>query len=100
MKETIDELNKSLVASVGDLVATVNSIKAQIAEITKSISTVTEEVTSVKGNFDEFGKRVDELEDATAIRKSGDLGGVVQETKIQKRSMWGGRFLNSADLYR
>jgi uncharacterized protein YoxC len=81
-------------------VATVKSINDQIAELTKSIANVNEEIKNIKGNVEEFGKRVDSVEDDTAIRKSGDLGGVVQENKIQKRSMWGGRFLNSADLYR
>lgn len=71
----------------------------EIADLKKGVTTVTEEVTAVKGNLEEFGKRVDGLEDETAVRKSGDLGGVVQGTQIKKGSMWGGRFLNSADLY-
>jgi uncharacterized protein YoxC len=100
VKTSVEEVSKSVTAAVGDLVATVQSINEQIAELQKGIAKVTEEVTAVKSNAEEFGKRVDSLEDDTAIRKSGDLGGVVQENKIQKRSMWGGRFLNSADLYR
>ena len=100
VKTSVEEVSKSVTAAVGDLVATVKSINEQIAELQKGIAKVTEEVTAVKNNAEEFGKRVDSLEDDTAIRKSGDLGGVVQENKIQKRSMWGGRFLNSADLYR
>ena len=78
----------------------VKSINEQLAELTKSVAKVTEEVTTVKSNVEEFGKRVDAVEDDTAIRKSGDLGGVVQGNKIKKGSMWGGRFLNTADLYR
>jgi uncharacterized protein YoxC len=100
VKISVEEVSKSVTAAVGDLAATVKSINEQLAELTKSVAKVTEEVTSVKGNVEEFGKRVDSLEDDTAIRKSGDLGGVVQGTKIKKGSMWGGRFLNTADLYR
>ena len=100
VKTSVEEVSKSVTAAVGDLVATVKSINDQIAELQKSVAKVNEEVTTMKNNAEEFGKRVDSLEDDTAIRKSGDLGGVVQENKIQKRSMWGGRFLNSADLYR
>jgi len=100
VKTSVEEVSKSVTAAVGDLVATVKSINEQIAELQKGVAKVTEEVTAIKSNAEEFGKRVDSLEDDTAVRKSGDLGGVVQENKIQKRSMWGGRFLNSADLYR
>jgi len=42
---------------------------------------------------------MDQVEADTAVRKSGDLGGIVQEVQMNK-SMWGGRFLSSADLYR
>lgn len=100
VKTSVEEVSKSVTAAVGELAATVKSINEQLAELTKSVAKVTEEVTTVKGNVEEFGKRVDAVEDDTAIRKSGDLGGVVQGNKIKKGSMWGGRFLNNADLYR
>ena len=100
VKVSVEEISKSVTTAVGDLAATVKSINEQLAELTKSVAKVTEEVTTVKSNVEEFGKRVDAVEDDTAIRKSGDLGGVVQGNKIKKGSMWGGRFLNTADLYR
>ncbi len=100
VKISVEEISKSVTAAVGELAATVKSINEQLAELTKSVAKVTEEVTTVKSNVEEFGKRVDAVEDDTAIRKSGDLGGVVQGNKIKKGSMWGGRFLNTADLYR
>jgi hypothetical protein len=52
--------------------------------------------------FDEFGKRVDAVEADTAFRKSGDLGEIVQETEPEQvqKSLWGGRFLKTADLFR
>jgi uncharacterized protein YoxC len=84
---------------VSELVSTIKSLNEEIASIKKSVDTVSQDVTGVKGNLEEFGQRVDGLEDETAVRKSGDLGGVVQGNTIRKGSMWGGRFLNSADLY-
>jgi len=99
VQASVNEVSKSVVAAVEELAAAVKSINDKVAEMTKGIESVKEEVTGVKNNVEEFGKRVDAVEDDTAVRKSGDLGGVVQQ-KIQKRSMWGGRFLNSADLYR
>ena len=97
--KAVDEIKVSVTEAVSELVSTIKSLNAEIADLKKGVTTVTEEVAAVKGNLEEFGKRVDGLEDETAVRKSGDLGGVVQGTQIKKGSMWGGRFLNSADLY-
>jgi len=100
VQESIDEVQNTVASALGDLVATVKSLNDKMLELQKSIASAQDEIKSVKGNVEEFGKRVDSLEDDTAVRKSGDLGGVVQEEKITKKAMWGGRFLNTADLYR
>jgi hypothetical protein len=105
--EAVAEIKNSLTNAFGDLAATVKSLHDQIAALSKSIDTVSSEVKSVsgevndvKGVFNEFGKRVDAVEQDTAFRKSGDLGEIVQfePTKVQK-SLWGGRFLTNADLF-
>ena len=90
---------KESVAAIAELATVVKGIADQVAEMQKSLEGVSQEVNVVKGNVAEFGERVAEVEADTAVRKSGDLGGIVQENKTEK-SMWGGRFLNSADLYR
>ena len=97
--KAVDEIKVSVTEAVSELVSTIKSLNEEIAGIKKSVDTTNEEISAVKGNLEDFGKRVDGLEDDTAVRKSGDLGGIVQGTKITKGSMWGGRFLNSADLY-
>jgi hypothetical protein len=99
LAKAIDEVKVSVTEAVSELVSTIKSLNEEIASIKKSVNAVAEDVTGVKGNLEEFGQRVDGLEDETAVRKSGDLGGVVQGNTIRKGSMWGGRFLNSADLY-
>jgi len=105
--EAVAEIKNSLTNAFGDLAATVKSLHDQIAALSKSIDTVSGEVKAVsgevndvKGVFNEFGKRVDAVEQDTAFRKSGDLGEIVQfePTKVQK-SLWGGRFLKSTDLF-
>jgi hypothetical protein len=63
---------------------------------------VQNEVTASKDVFNEFGKRVDAVEADTAFRKSGDLGEIVQyqpENQVEK-SLWGGSFLKTTDLFR
>jgi len=97
--KAFEEIKVSVADAVSELAETIKSLNTQVAEMKTSMNTVAEEVTAVKGNIEEFGKRVDSLEDDTAVRKSGDLGGVAEKT-IKKGSMWGGRFLNAADLYR
>jgi len=102
LAKSLDEVKAlvaSTVGSVAELAGVVKSIAAQLADVKKSVDGVNEEVGVVKGNVAEFGERVEAAEADTAVRKSGDLGGIVQEEKIEK-SMWGGRFLSSADLYR
>lgn len=99
LAKAVSEIKDSVADAIADLAAVVKGIADQVAEVKKSLDGVSEEVNVVKGNVTEFGERIDEVEADTAVRKSGDLGGIVQENKI-KKSMWGGRFLNSADLYR
>jgi hypothetical protein len=93
-------INESLTNAFGDLAATIKSLNEQVAAVTKSVDSVTSEVNTIKGNFNEFGKRVDAVEQDTAFRKSGDLGEIVQfEPVMVQKSLWGGRFLTNTDLF-
>ena len=105
----IVDIKEVVTKAFSDLTAVVQAQAEQIAELSKSLINATSEITSVKNeienaksNFDEFGKRVDAVEADTAFRKSGDLGEIVQdqpETQVEK-SLWGGRFLKTADLFK
>jgi archaellum component FlaC len=106
--DAVTEIKNSLTNAFGDLSATVKSLHEQIVALNKSLNVVSgevkavsDEVKDVKGTFNEFGKRVDLVEQDTAFRKSGDLGEIVQfePSKVQK-SLWGGRFLTSTDLFK
>ena len=106
LAKSVDEVKATLVEAFGDFSATLKSLAAEIADMKKSVANATQEIdvvkgniNEVKGNLSEFGQRINEVEADTAVRKSGDLGGIVQEPQLNK-SMWGGRFLSSADLYR
>jgi hypothetical protein len=106
--EAVTEIKNTLTSAFSDLSATVKALHEQVAELSKSLGSVQNEVSSVKneiestkGAFDEFGKRVDAVEQDTAFRKSGDLGEVVQYQPEQvEKSLWGGRFLKTADLFK
>ena len=99
--ESISEIKNTLTSAFSDLVTTVKSLQEQVATLNKSLDHVTNEVTNSKDEFDKFGKRIDAVEADTAFRKSGDLGEIIQEQPAMvEKSLWGGRFLKTADLFR
>ena len=98
--KAVSEINTSLTNAFGDLAATIKSLNEKVTAVTKSLDAVTADVNGIKSNFNEFGKRVDLVEQDTAFRKSGDLGEIVQESpQVVQKSLWGGRFLTNADLF-
>jgi hypothetical protein len=102
IETAIADVKDVVTKAFSDLTAVVQAQAEQIAELHKSIAAVKNEVTASKDVFNEFGKRVDAVEADTAFRKSGDLGEIVQETQPEKveKSLWGGRFLKTADLFK
>jgi hypothetical protein len=106
--EAVNEIKDTLTLAFSDLAETVKSLHEQVNALNKSITGVSEEVAetkrefaAAKEHFDEFGKRVDAVEAETAFRKSGDLGEIVQEQpEMVEKSLWGGRFLKTADLFK
>ena len=106
--DAVAEIKDTITSAFSDLAETVKSLHAEVDALKKSITGVSEEVSAAKqdlseakGQFDEFGKRVDAVEQDTAFRKSGDLGEIVQEQpEMVEKSLWGGRFLKTADLFR
>ncbi len=106
--ETVADIKNTLTSAFSDLAETIKSLNEQVSELKKSMSGITEDVTAAKQDlqsatekFDEFGKRVDAVEQDTAFRKSGDLGEIVQEQpEMVEKSLWGGRFLKTADLFK
>jgi|TARA_B110000977_G_scaffold11367_1_gene14687 hypothetical protein len=104
----VAELQSGIASAFSDLSAVVKSLNDQVAELKKSldgasaeIKSVKDEVNASKSDFNEFGKRFEAVEADTAFRKSGDLGEVVQESEADmvQKSLWGGRFLKTADLF-
>ncbi len=98
--DAVAEIKNSITSAFSDLVETVKSLQAEVATLSKSLDSVAKEVNESKGEFDKFGKRIDAVEADTAFRKSGDLGEIVQEQPAMvEKSLWGGRFLKTADLF-
>ncbi len=109
--ESITEINNTITSAFSDLVATVKALQAEV-ELLKStkvdvetakdsFEAVAKDLAAAREEFDKFGKRVDAVEADTAFRKSGDLGEIVQDQpEMVEKSLWGGSFLKTADLFR
>ena len=111
IEESITEIKNTLTSAFSDLVSTVKSLQAEVemlksskvdVEVAKSsFEAVAQDIAVAKEEFDKFGKRVDAVEADTAFRKSGDLGEIVQDQpEMVEKSLWGGSFLKTADLFR
>jgi hypothetical protein len=110
--ESIAEIKNTITSAFSDLVETVKSLQAEVEmlksskvdtdAVKNSLEAVAKDIAATNERFNEFGKRVDAVEADTAFRKSGDLGEIVQELQMEKseKSLWGGRFLKTADLFK
>ena len=106
--EAVTEVKNTLTSAFSDLLATVKSLQTEVAGLNKALADVKSQVAQTQnalvetnGAVNEFGKRMESVESDTAFRKSGDLGEVVQlQPAMVEKSLWGGRFLKTADLFR
>jgi hypothetical protein len=96
--ETITDMKNTLTSAFSDMATMVKSLSDEVAALKKSLGHVNEVLTDAESDFNNLGKRIDAVEADTAFRKSGDLGEIVQEPAMVEKSVWGGRFLNNADL--
>jgi hypothetical protein len=107
--EAVTETNDGLEKAFSDLVEVVKSLQSEVELLKstkvdvdtakKSFEAVAKDIASATSAFNEFGKRVELVEQDTAFRKSGDLGEIVQnQPEMVEKSLWGGSFLKTADL--
>jgi len=108
--DAVAEIKNTITSAFSDLVETVKSLQAEVemlksskvdtAAVKSSLDAVAKDIAATIEQVDKFGKRVDAVEADTAFRKSGDLGEIVQEQPAMvEKSLWGGRFLKTADLF-
>ena len=103
--DSVSLLKDTVTSAFSELTSIVKSLGDEIVELKKSLGEVANradlanaKIADAEGDFSNLGKRIDAVEQDTAFRKSGDLGEIVQEPAMVEKSVWGGRFLNSADL--
>ena len=109
--EAVTEMKNTLESAFSDLVSTVKSLQAEVEllksskvdvdTVKDSFVAVAKDIAAVSSEFNEFGKRVDAVEADTAFRKSGDIGDILQsQPEMVEKSLWGGSFLKTADLFK
>ena len=106
--EAVTEVKNTLTSAFSDLLATVKSLQTEVADLNKQVADTKSQIVNTQnalvetnGAVNEFGKRMESVESDTAFRKSGDLGEVVQLQPVMvEKSLLGGRFLKTADLFR
>jgi len=109
--EAVTEMKNTLESAFSDLVSTVKALQAEVEllkstkvdvdTVKDSFDAVAKDIAAVTNEFNEFGKRVDAVEADTAFRKSGDIGDIFQsQPEMVEKSLWGGSFLKTADLFK
>ena len=104
--KAITDLSVTMTSAFSDITAIVKSLAEanvalanDIAELKKSVGYVDAKIADAEGDFTNLGKRIDAVEADTAFRKSGDLGEIVQEPAMVEKSLWGGSFLTTSNLF-
>jgi hypothetical protein len=88
------EANSTNIATVASSIAEVAKATAEKHEqLNKALAEVQEALASLNN-------RVESVESDTAVRKSGEIENLAQpKTTTMKKSLWGGRFLGSAEIF-
>jgi predicted transcriptional regulator len=87
---TVQDVYRIVEETRAEMSKAIDEIKAKHEEINKSI-------TDMYGKIDYVDNKLNGFESATAVKKSSDLNGSLEETKIQK-SIWQGHFLGVNSL--
>jgi hypothetical protein len=77
----------------------VEKFETRIGELVEKHQSLTDEVSAIKTKTEAVEKALAAVEDETAVKKSGDLGGSTEDGLEKSRTpSWGGRFLSTSDL--
>ena len=111
LEKTLNEIKnfvgEALVKNADANVQAVSNVANTLAEVTKAL---TDKLTETENRYEELNKgladvvtaltqvngRLESVENDTAVKKSGELDGSSETTIEKSESLWGGRFLGSA----
>ena len=90
--ESLEKFSSAVVELAKAVDEKIGQLQTRYEEVTKSLADLNNAAT-------EIATRVESVEEETAIKKSGELENSIPEQTMVKKSLWGGRFLSSADLF-
>ena len=84
--------------------ASIATVASSIAEVAKATAEKHEQLNKALAEVQEalasLNNRVESVESDTAVRKSGEIENIAEpKTTTMKKSLWGGRFLGSAEIF-
>lgn len=105
MAKALDEIKNFISETISTNTAAntsaINEVASSVAEVTKALADKNEELNKaladVKSTLENLNSRVDSVESDTAVKKSGELENAPEQTTMLRKSVWGGRFLGSAE---
>ena len=92
VSNSVLELEKSMHDKTDQTEKNMHNMEKAMHDMEKSMS-------DMKESFASLTSRVESLEKETAIKKSGELEYSAPEQPVMRKSLWGGRFLNSAEIF-
>jgi len=90
--ESLDKITNAVLELSKAVDEKIGQLQSKYEEVTKSLADLNNAAT-------EIATRVESVEEETAMKKSGELENSIPEQPVMKKSLWGGRFLSSADLF-
>ena len=106
LAKALDEIKEFISATVSEgavqSAEAVGAVAKSVADVTSALTTKQEELSKtlaeVQETISNIVNRVDAVESDTAVKKSGELENApANTTSTLKKSVWGGRFLGSAE---
>jgi hypothetical protein len=88
---TVQDVYRMIEETRNEFGKAIDDMKSKQDEINKT-------VTDMYGKIDYVEHRLGNFESATAVKKSSDLNGSLEDVKIQKTSIWQGHFLGVNSL--
>jgi hypothetical protein len=94
-----DKINNGLEKATGAASENKQYVDEMLNSMKKSIDELAGGHGAMQKSIDDLAKRMDGYESATAVKKSNDLDGLVEQKEIKKsNTIWNGHFLSVQDL--
>jgi uncharacterized protein YukE len=98
LQKSVDSSKEGLTALSESITELVKSFDEKVGELSSKYEELTKGLADISKTQEEIASRVESVEEDTAMKKSGELENSIPEQPVMRKSLWGGRFLNSADI--